>query len=335
MLSARHFEGYADATLVVTQERDTFTGALPIVGFVRPNLPPRKVARMIGTPTAVCSLGTPLVDSRYADAAMGGLLDALHGAARGKGWPGIVALDWVGNDGPVVDCLHRVCEKRGFPIFTKDVWDRGVVRRGGSWERPLSRTRERQIAQTRRALIRDTGQEVTLLDRTLDPSVVEDFLAIEMSGWKGKEEGGLAFGKDEHKVAWLREWHRRWSPTGRLAVLSLQLGDVPLAIEFFVRAGDGIFCFRGAYDDSYSKYGLGRMVFADCMAYLLEHTDASWMDSSTDKDNAFLLELMPERRNLSVLYIGVGGVLDKTVVRALPGMVRLIAARRDLRKPRV
>jgi len=35
------------------------------------------------------------------------------------------------------------------------------------------------------------------------------------------------------------------------------------------------------------------MVFPDCMAYLLEHTDASWVDSATDKDNAFLLGIMP------------------------------------------
>ena len=82
---------------------------------------------------------------------------------------------------------------------------------------------------------------------------------------------------------------------------------MPIAIEFFVRAGDGIFCFRGAYDDSYAKYGPGMMVFPDCMAYLLEHTDASWVDSATDKDNAFLLGIMPERRSLSMLYIGVGG----------------------------
>ncbi len=154
---------------------------------------------------------------------------------------------------------------------------------------------------------------------------------MEMSGWKGRE-GGLAFAKDEHAVAWLHEWHQRWSPTGRLTVLSLQIEEVPVAIEFFVRAGDGIFCFRGAFDDAYAKYGPGRMVFVDCMAYLLEHTDADWMDSSTDKDNAFLLEMMPERRTLSMLYIGVGGPLDKSIVRALPGMVRLVDSQRRLRE---
>ncbi|HEY5025200.1 MAG TPA: GNAT family N-acetyltransferase [Acidimicrobiales bacterium] len=331
MLCAKHFQGYADTTLVVAEEQGSFVGVLPIVRFDRPNLPPRHVASMIGAPTAVRSLGTPLIDGDCGDAAMGALLDALAGAAEKSGWPGIVSVDRMGNDGPLIESLHRMCEKRGFPVFTKEAWDRGVVRRGGKWERPLRKTRERQIAQKRRAMMRDSGKEVTLVDRTLDPSVVDDFLVMEMTGWKGRE-GGLAFAKDEHKVAWLHEWHQRWAPTGRLTVLSLQLEEIPVAIEFFVRAGDGIFCFRGAYDDSYSKYGPGLMVFADCMAYLLEHTDAGWMDSATDKDNAFLLEILPERRNLSVLYIGVGGILDKTVVRALPGMVRLGATQRQLRE---
>lgn len=331
LLSARHFEGYANTTLVVAQEGDAFASVLPIVRFDRPRIPPRPVATVVGTPTAVRALGTPLIDATRPDAAMLGLLDGLHVAATESDWPGIIVLEKTASDGPVMDSLRRMCDLRGFPVFTKDNWERGVIRRGGTWEHPLSKNRTRQVGQTRRALSRDTGKEVTLVDRTLDPSVVEDFLVMEMSGWKGTE-GGLAFAKDEHKVAWLREWHQRWSPTGRLTVLSLQLEEVPVAIEFFVRAGDGIFCFRGAYDDSYAKYGPGMMVFPDCMAYLLEHTDASWVDSATDKDNAFLLGIMPERRSLSMLYIGVGGTLDKSVVRALPGMARLVDTQRQLRE---
>src|SRR5580700_5820161 len=63
-LSAQHFEGYGDTTLVVAQEGDTFTGVLPIVTFDRPHIPPRPVASIVGRPTAVRALGTPLIDAR-------------------------------------------------------------------------------------------------------------------------------------------------------------------------------------------------------------------------------------------------------------------------------
>ena len=330
MLSAKHFEGYAGTTLVVSQKENAFTGVIPIVRFDKQRIPPRTVARIIGSPTAVCCLGTPLVDASCADVAMSAMLQALRCAWKTNSWPGIVRLDWAGNDGPVMECLRRMCESQGFPLFTEEIWERGAVRRDGRWEHPLGKTRERRLAASRRTLARDTSTEVTLVDRTLDPSVVEDFLIMEMTGWKGRE-GGTAFGKDGDKTAWLREWYERWSAAGRLVVLCLQAGDVPVALEFFVRAGDGIFCFRGAYDDAYSKYAPGAMVLADGMGYLLEHTDALWVDSATDKDNAFLLEFLPERRTLAQLYIGVGGILDRNIVAALPTLTRLVAKKRLLR----
>ena len=330
VLCARHFEGYADTTLVVAHEGDVFRGVFPVIRVERPRIPPRSVASTRGRPTAVRSLGTPLIDASCADQAMGGLLDALHGAAKRRDLPGILLVDKASDDGPVMECLHRTCAARGFPLFTKETWDRGVVRRGGMWENPLRRGREKHIGRTRRTLIRDTGGEVTLVDRSLDSSVIDDFLQMEMSGWKGKE-GGLAFAKDASTTAWFREWYECWAKSGRLIILCLQAGDVPVAIEFFIRSGDGLFCFRGAYDQAYAKYGPGAMVFSDCVAYLREHTDALWMDSSTDKDNAFMSELLPEHRRMSTVYIGVGGTLDRSMVSALPAMTRFVTAQSDLR----
>ena len=331
MLSERHFKGYAETTLVVSHDNGTFAGVLPIIRFDNPRIPPRMVARNMGLPAAVWCLGTPLVDLSRADAAMAAILEGLRHAAKTENWPGIVRLDWVGDDGPVMACLRRVCDSQGLPLFTKETWERGIVHRDGRWEHPLGKTRRRRLASYRRALSRDTGTEVTLVERTLDPSVVDDFLHMEMTGWKGRE-GGLAFAKDDDKIAWFREWYERWSAAGRLVVLSLQAGDVPVAIEFFVRAGAGIFCFRGAYDDAYRKYSPGAIVLVECMEYLLKHTDALWMDSSTDKDSAFLLEFLPERRRLSGIYIGVGGVLDRRIVAALPTMNRFVATQRRLRE---
>jgi hypothetical protein len=327
---ARHFEGYADTTLVVACEQDVFRGVLPIMNLERPRIPPRPVLSTRGRPTAVRLLGTPLLDATCPDPAMGALLDAMHGASKKGDWPGIVLMDKAGDAGPALDSLHRMCAARRFPVFTKETWERGVVRRGGEWERPLRRGREKSIERTRRALARDTGAEVTLTDRTLDPVVLDEFLAMEVSGWKGRE-GGLAFGKDPDTTAWLHDWYACWVPTGRLTILSLNAGDVPIAIEFFIRGGDGIFCFRGAYDEAYSKYGPGAIVLSDCMKYLLEHTDAQWIDSGTDKDNAFLLELLPERRALSTLFIGIGGLLDRGIVSALPAMTRALVAQRQVR----
>ncbi len=242
-------------------------------------------------------------------------------------------MDFMGSDGPVMECLHRACETGGFPLFVRDSWERGVVRRGESWEHPLSKSRERQIAKARRAIACQTGTDAKLVDRSLDPAVVEEFLVMELAGWKGRE-GGSAFAKDDHKSAWFREWYQRWAPTGRLIVLCIEVGDVPVAFQFCVRAGQGIFLFREAYDESYARYGPGAMVVADSMEFLFKNSDAQWLDSSTDKDNTFLLELLPERRVMSTLYVGVGGKLDRSMMAVLPAMTKLLASQRDMRDER-
>jgi hypothetical protein len=327
-LCAKHFEGYAGTTLVVSLEGGVFRAVLPIVKFEKPRIPPRMVASTRGRPTAVRPLGTPLVDISYTDEAVGGLLDGLHDAAENHGWPGILLLDMLHNDGPVAQSLRRASEERRFPFFTKEIWDRGMVNRGGSWEDPLTKERKRQLGRRRRALTRESGGEVSMVDRTLDPSVVEEFLVMESGGWKG-QEGGLAFARDPHTAAWFREWYPGWAAAGRVIMLCLYAGDIPIAMQCYVRGGEGIFCFRTAYDESYSKYGPGAMLIAGGTEYLLEHTDARWIDSSTDKGNAFLLELLPERRSLSTVLIGTGGRLDKSVVSALPAMTTVVG---ELRK---
>jgi hypothetical protein len=276
-------------------------------------------------------LGTPLVDAGNADEAVRAQLDALHDAADNDGWPGILLMDFLHNDGPVARSLRRMCEERGFPLFTKEIWDRGMVSRGGSWEDPLTKERKRQLGRRRRALTRDAGGEVSLVDRTHDPSIVDEFLVMEASGWKG-QEGGLAFARDPHTAAWFREWYPGWAAAGRIVMLCLQVGAVPIAMQCYVRAGDGIFCFRTAYDEGYSKYGPGAMLIAGGTEYLLEHSDARWIDSSTDKGNTFLLELLPERRKLSTVFIGTGGMLDKRVVWALPAMNKAVGEVRQMQR---
>ncbi len=323
ILAAKHFEDYADTTLVIAHEDDVFRGVLPIVRFEEPRIPPRKVAVSRGRPTALRPVGTPIVDAGHARRAVGALLDGLHDAAKNDGWPGILVVDYVNNDGPVAQCLRGASEERGFPVFTKEVWDRGMVNRGGKWENPLTKERQRQLGKRRRALTRDAGAEVRVVDRTLDPAVVEEFLVLEATGWKG-QDGGLAFGRDPHTAAWFREWFPRWAAAGRVVLLCVNVGDSSIAMQCYLRSGDGIFCFRTAYDEAYAKYGPGAMLIAAGTEYLREHTDAQWLDSSSDKGNAFLLELLPERRNLSTLLIGTGGRLDRGVVSALPAMTTMV-----------
>ena len=330
LLACRHFEGFAKTRLVIVEDDGEFRAVLPLAAVEHPRIPPRATVTTRGQPTAIAALCTPLVDRTCVDRAVGALLDGLSEEAKRGGLPGIVALERLGDDGPVAGSIRRLCRERRLPVFTRETWIRGTVSRAGKWESPLSKKRSKEIARLGRVLTKETGLELSLVDRTLDPSAASEFLDMEASGWKGSGQGS-AFARDQTKVAWFREWRDRWAPTGRLHVLALNAGSMSIAMQCFVRAGDGLIFFRMAFDAKYARYAPGASLLASSMEYLLEHTDAQWIDSCADADNKFALEMLPEGRPLATLMIGTGGLLDRSLVSALPAMTRVVAETRRAR----
>ncbi|HEY5025187.1 MAG TPA: GNAT family N-acetyltransferase [Acidimicrobiales bacterium] len=331
ILSARHFESYADAKLVIAHEGTEFLGVLPIASVDTPRLPPRRVASTRANPTQITGLHTPLVDRAHPHQAVDALLGALGRAARSEGWPGILLLDEIGSDGPVAESLLKVCQERGYPVYVKDSWERGTVSRAGQWANPVDGKRRREIRRRQRLLTEEAGAEVVLVDRSLEPTACDDFLAMEIAGWKGRE-GGHAFARYPNMAEWFREWHRSLVAGGRATLLSLEAGSHSIAMAYVVRAGEGLFCFRIAFDESFAKYGPGPMLLSSALTFLRDSTDATWFDSMTSKDNSFFLGLLPERRTLSRLFIGTGGTVDRALVSALPAMTKLSAAAHQMQK---
>ena len=330
-LASRHFVGFAETRLLVAHEGSEFKGVLPIVGVERPRIPPRPILTTRGDPTMVSGACTPLVDRTCVDEAVGALLDGLQAGAKSGAIPGIVSLKRLGDDGPVAHSLRRQSTARGFPVHTKESYERGMVTRSGSWENPLSGSRRREIARRRRLLARDTGSEVRVVDRSDDPEAATDFMRIEASGWKGRDHG-TAYARDPHKVAWFHEWCDHWGKSGRLTVLALNLGEISIAMQYFIRAGEGIFLYRIAHDESYPKYGLGQMLLESALELLFEENDALWLDACADPDNGFLLAMLPERRTTSNVLIGTGGRVDRALVSATPTMAKAVAAQRRARQ---
>jgi len=321
-VSSRHFEGYANATVVVAEEGGEFRALLPIAAIGKRRIPPRKVADTRSTPTAVFGVGTPLIDGTKPEQSMAGLIEALGNTGRDDKWPGIVSLERLRTEGPVFGLLRSVCADRNLPFLIRDAWEYGSVSRTGEWSSPVQGKRRKEIERRLRQLAKETGEEVTLVDRGQDPSAFEDFLKMEASGWKSGPGGG-AFALRQDTTEWFREWSQRWGATDRVMALTLCVGATPVAMQYFVRAGEGIFALRVANEDSYARYSPGTGLFLLSLRYLYESTDAAWVEAPTDKDN-WSLHLLPEHRTLSNVLIGTGGLLDRTLVSALPAMKRVV-----------
>ena len=323
LVSSRHFKGYANATLVIAEEGTEFRAVLPIAAIGKRRPMPRRIAETRSSPTAVFGIGTPLIDRTKAEQSTVGLVEALGRAGKSSNFPGILSIERLRTEGPIFALLRTVCTERNLPFLVRDAWQYGAVTRTGDWSSPVQGKRRREIERRLRQLAKETGEEVTLVDRGQDPSAFEDFLRLEASGWKSGPGGG-AFALRRDTVEWFHEWSQRWGATDRVTALTLCVGATPVAMNYFVRAGEGIFAFRMGNDDSYARYSPGTILTYLSLNYLRDHTDATWLEAPTDKDN-WTLRLLPERRTLSNVLIGTGGLLDRTLVSAVPAMEKLIA----------
>jgi CelD/BcsL family acetyltransferase involved in cellulose biosynthesis len=333
--SCRHIAGVADATVVIAHEGSSFRGLFPIACIERARSLPVRSGRTRGLWTGA-GLDTPLLDPTRMEAATDALLRCFSGSDRPSGWPGVIVFHRLVSGGPVAECLRRTCEVRGYPTYVPDTWVRGMVSRKQGWHDPAKPRHRREIERLRRRLAQQFGAEVTLEERSQHRGAVDEFLKMEAAGWKSEYFGGdiSAFSYRSDTNAFFHEFHERWRSTGRLIQLSLNLAEQPIAMQCYLQAGNGVICYRIAYDENFAQYSPGSMLFTEAMSYFRDRTDVEWLDSGTSKDNQFFLRLLPERRTISSLMVGAGGLASKAWVRARGPASRLEAARRRLREKR-
>lgn len=257
-------------------------------------------------PTAV-PVGTPLVAAdRGAEALECAIREIGRFAAERRSE--LVALAWMVTDGPGAALLEEVTNRMGVRLIQFDSWERGFLRRRRGedeyWLRAIGKNRRRTIRQHRRQLEEALGAEATVRVGT-EGEALEAFLRLEMAGWKGRDPEGLALGRNPATAGFFRAACQTYLERGRLAFLSLAGPEGPVAMICCVRAGEGLFAYRTAYDERLARYGPGIQLFLDTMEYFDRVTDAAWLDTCTTPGNEHLLGLFPDRRHLATLIARV------------------------------
>lgn len=258
-------------------------------------------------PTAV-TLGTPLVTAEGGAEALACVMAEIRREAVCRG-ASLVVMEWVGYGGPIARLLKEAAVETNIHLVEFDVWERGFLRRQdggdeGYWMRVIGKNRRRTIRQHRRHLNAVFEASPSLRMRT-DVAAIDAFLRLEVSGWKGNQPDGLALRRETATTKFFETVCGRHLNDGRMAFLSLEGDGVPIAMICCVRAGEGLFAYRTAYDEDLAKYGPGVEVFVAAMEHFDRETDASWFETCSTRDNQHLLELFPDRRSLATVMFRV------------------------------
>jgi CelD/BcsL family acetyltransferase involved in cellulose biosynthesis len=169
----------------------------------------------------------------------------------------------------------------------------------------VSKSRAKDIQRSIRRL-RELG-EVTF-ERQRDSAMVaqriEDFLAIEHAGWKGRA-GTSILANDAH-AAFARQAFRQ-DGAARTSVDSLLLDGKPLAISVNLQTGDTVFTPKCAYDENFRKFSPGLVLEYLVIEAFYRDGECAEMDSSTTVDNHVIQGLWNCDRAIAQVLIGPQG----------------------------
>ncbi len=143
---------------------------------------------------------------------------------------------------------------------------------------------------------------------------IEQFLALEHSGWKGGAGSALA---SHQTTTHLFEAALAGAAShGRLERLTLALDDQPIAMLASFVTPPGAFSYKTAFDERYARYSPGVLLQRENLA-MLDDPLVRWCDSCAAADHPMIDHIWRERRAIGRLSIAIGGPLRRALFRQL------------------
>ena len=81
-------------------------------------------------------------------------------------------------------------------------------------------------------------------------------------------------------------------------------------------AGDAVFCFKIAHDESFDHYRPGVQLELEMLRRFRDEMSETWMDSCTASDSKLFEHLWPERRLIGTYTLTANRTVGRTINRA-------------------
>jgi CelD/BcsL family acetyltransferase involved in cellulose biosynthesis len=142
---------------------------------------------------------------------------------------------------------------------------------------------------------------------------IEEFLALEASGWKGQEGSAMAS----------REVHRKFFESlageairqGRCVMSALRLDGKMIAARTVLRAGGACFLFKMAYDEKYARFSPGLLLEIEA---LRGSAAGEYTDCCTAPDNTMFKRIWSDLRTIQEVVVAPGRRSGELALSVLP-----------------
>ncbi|MDG3580349.1 GNAT family N-acetyltransferase [Rhizobium sp. YJ-22] len=262
-------------------------------------------------------LGTPLVDAEDAAETLDNLLEAM--GRRQCGLPPILVFPDIRLNGPFATMLKAIALGRNLPVDTT-----------GQFQRPMLQSFQDGEAYLKHAVSKEHLREMNRQWRQLEslgtlsytvsrqPSEIrwrmEEFLALEASGWKGAKRTAMIV--DRYRAAFAREAITNLAETDAVRIHTLDLdGKAIAAMVVFLMNGEA-YTWKTAYNETYSRFSPGKLLVARLTEWHLDDANILRTDSCGVPDHPVMSRLWEEREEMGTLVVGLHQNGDRDVRQA-------------------
>jgi CelD/BcsL family acetyltransferase involved in cellulose biosynthesis len=261
-------------------------------------------------------LTTPLVRAELASVALATFMMWLDDSDAA-----LFTWDGISSDGAFRHALIDTRNRFRTSAFHETSHTRAYFRPAASAERYFEHAmggKKRKELRRQERRLGETGTVVydqLAADGNLD-AWLDEFLALEALGWKGRE--GSALQSDPVTVGIFRAYARGAFENKRWMTLALRLDGRAIAMKCNLLAGDGAVAFKIAYDESYARFSPGVLLEVEHIRRLHEPGAPAWMDSGAAANHPMIGHLWRDKIAIETLVVPTGNRIGELTVAALP-----------------
>ncbi len=261
--------------------------------------------------------GTPLIDRDDPVGVLNDLFDML--ARKHLKLPEILVLPDMRLNRPVAQLLRGVAMDRNLPLVTVNHVQRPLIEsemEGEDYLREAIGTRHAKEYRRLWRRLSDQGKLTYTVSRSEEDIrlKLEEFLALEASGWKGQR--GSAMAVDRFRAAFAREAVNNLAARDLARIHALELDGKTIAIlVVFVEAGEA-WTWKTAYDESLSAYSPGVLLMIEMLKNHLDDPNIDRTDSCAVPDHPVASRLFQQREQVGTLVIGLTPAADRAARQA-------------------
>ncbi len=259
-------------------------------------------------------LGTPLVDAEGAAETIDNMFDAL--VAPEMRLPNVLVIPDLRLEGRFTQLARAVALARDLPLTVTNEYQRPMLQSyvdGPAYlQSTLSKSHLREMRRQAKLL---SAQGTLSYNVARQPEEIrlrmEEFLALEASGWKGRKRSAMV--NDRLRAAFAREAITNLAEADAVRIHTLDLdGRAIASMVVFIMAGEA-YTWKTAYDERYARFSPGKLLMADLTEWHLDDANIERTDSCAVPDHPIMSRFWAEREAMGTLVIGLKPNVDRDV----------------------